>query len=197
MTCIVGVVASDGVVTLGADSASSDGHRINSSKSPKLARLKVRFKVDEVGFRAEHAVLGFTTSWRMGQLLQSMSLPDVGQGEDVFEYAVRSLVPAVRACLKDGGYATVSNGVESGGTWLLGIGGRLFSVQSDYAVLERMEPYDACGSGVDYALGAMWAMHRQGPTEDAETLLREAIEAAEAHVTTVRSPVTFISTKES
>lgn len=200
MTCIVGVISADGVVHLGADSASSDGHRISATRTPKLAELVVD-AADCEGGRAR-VVLGFTTSWRMGQVLQQSALPAIPRGMDPFEYVVRLVVPQVRAALKDAGFATVANGVETGGTWLVGLGGRLFTVQNDYAVLENAEPYAACGSGTDYALGALWGMTlRHGAPceaiarEVALDLIGRALEAAETFVTTVRGPFHFVSTE--
>ena len=173
MTLIVGLSTPDGTY-LAADSLGSNGHTYSLVKQPKL-------------FRNGKLGLGYTGSFRLGQLLQhNLSPTPRAEGQELHEYLVSYLTSDVRQCLKDGGHAHVESGVESGGLFLIAAEDRVFTMQSDYSVLERVDGYDAVGSGEDYALAALHATRTLNlpPLQR----LRLALEAAEANVTTVRGP---------
>ncbi len=143
MTCIV-AVSHNGIVTMGCDSAGVDGHyNLSTRNDPKI------FKVGDV-------LIGFTTSFRMGQLLGfNLHVPTYHKDTDVLGYLVVDFVDAVRTCLKDGGYSSISNNKEEGGEFLVGIFGRVFKIQDDFQIQENVCGFDACGCGAPYALGAM------------------------------------------
>lgn len=172
MTCIVGLAA-NGKVYIGGDSAGVDG------------RLALRQRADKKVFRNGDFIMGFTTSFRMGQLLaHSLTLPRRHPTDDVYAYMVKDFVNAVRDCLKSGGYAETHNGVESGGTFLVGYAGRLFSIQDDFQVAESIDGYDACGCGDLIALGSMSATEGKEPEER----ITAALGAAERLSGGVRAP---------
>ena len=176
MTCIVGLVDGDRV-WMGGDSAGVNG-------------LDITVRADTKVFRNGEMLIGFTSSFRMGQLLHYRLEPPHRDPEaDVFRYMVVDFVDAVRNCLKDGGYAHRSNDVETGGTFMVGYEGRLFSVQSDYQVGEAVRGYHAIGCGADYALGSL------ASTEGlpAEERVRKALEVAELFSGGVRAPFTIQS----
>lgn len=142
MTTIVGIVR-DGIVTIGADSAGSNGEMTTIRKDRKL-------------FRKGEMVIGYTSSYRMGQLLQyHLSIPFHHKGVDDMEYMVTEFVPAVRACLSEGGWAKKESEQEEGGTFLVGYRGHLYEIDSDYQVEESADEYNACGGGYIAALGAL------------------------------------------
>lgn len=171
MTCIVGLVDGDRV-WMGGDSAGVSG-------------LDITVRADTKVFRNGDMLIGFTNSFRMGQLLAyKLAPPQHERDQDVFRYMVVDFVDAVRACLKDGGYAQRSNDVESGGTFLVAYEGRLFSVQSDYQVGEAVRGYHAIGCGADYALGSLASTVGL----PAEERVRKALECAELFSGGVRSP---------
>ena len=150
MTCVVGVL-SGGDVWLGADSLSAN--------STWAARLRKDPKLFQYG----DFLLGFTTSYRMGQILQyEMAWPEYSGG-DIFAWCVRDFVPAARKALKAGGFVETTNGKESGGCLLLGGHGRLFAIESDFQVNEAAQGYAAIGGGADIALGALHATRHDGP----------------------------------
>lgn len=181
MTCIAGVVH-EGQVWMGADSAGVD-HGWN---------LTVRS--DAKMFRSGEFLLGFTDSFRMGQLLQySLTLPDTRLvGDDIFRFMVTSFVNAVRDCLKAGGYAEKHDDAERGGTFLAGFRGRLFRIDSDYQVGESADGYDAVGCGDAYAKGSLYTT-RESAIAFPKVRLKHALEAAERHSAGVRGPFTVIS----
>lgn len=171
MTCIVGLVEGEKIY-MGGDSAGVAGWSLTVRKDPKV-------------FRVGDCIIGFTSSFRMGQLLaHSLRLPKWHDDYDVFEYMVRDFVDAVRQCLKDGGFATREKEAEAGGTFLVGFKGRLFEIAEDYQVGELLAGFSACGCGHELALGSLFSTAKM----KAMDRVRLALEAAEAFSAGVRSP---------
>lgn len=171
MTCIVGLV-DGGKVYLGGDSAGVDGLHLAVRKDPKV-------------FRVGECIIGFTSSFRMGQLLAHSLKPPKWHGDkDVFEYMVTDFVDAVRECLKAGGYARRNCEAEEGGTFLVGFHGRLFEIEEDYQVGETLAGVAACGCGRDVALGSLFSTTKMPAIER----VRLALQAAEAFNAEVRGP---------
>lgn len=173
MTCVI-VIKEGGTVYMGADSAGSDLYTIRTRIDPK---------VHKVG----PFMFGFTTSFRMGQLLaHSFAAPDRDPRISVEKFMSTSFVDAVRACLKAGGYAGKSNEVESGGTFLVAYEGRAFTVYDDYQVAESALPYEAVGCGTDMAMGSLFTT--QGGSMAPGARIELALRAAEAFSCGVRGP---------
>lgn len=180
MTCIVGLV-DKGRVFIGGDSAAVDG-----------SRMTMAIRIDRKVFRNGDFVMGFTSSFRMGQLLAfAMSPPKPREGDDLFAFMVRDFVGAARQSLKDGGYATNNNGREAGGEFLVGFRGRLFRVFDDFQVAESTKGYDACGCGDLIALGSLFSTPN---IIDPKERLGEALAAAETFSAAVRAPFFFEAT---
>jgi len=171
MTCIVGLV-DQGAVWMGGDSAGVAGLDISLRADPKV-------------FRNGNLLIGFTSSFRMGQLLRFRLVPPQRRdGQDLFEYMVCDFVESVRVCLREGGFAHRSNDVETGGFFLVATEGRLFSIQDDYQVSEFHRGFHAIGCGSAYALGSLYG------TMDlpAEERVRRALQTAEYFSGGVRAP---------
>ncbi|MCV7255310.1 hypothetical protein H7J86_24405 [Mycobacterium hackensackense] len=176
MTCIVGIEYPGGVI-IGGDSAGLSGW----SKT---------IRADEKVFTNGPYVMGFTSSFRMGQLLRyrlTVPEPDI---DDLDRFMVTTFVDAVRTTLKDGGYAKIENTREEGGTFLVGVGGRLFQVHSDFQVGRAAQGYSACGCGNDIALGSLHTTDRYdiAPADR----VRHALDAACALSGGVAGPYTVI-----
>ena len=172
-TCIVGL-ESDGNVYIGGDSAGVAGY----------ARS---VRVDEKVFIKGRMIFGFTSSFRMGQILRYSFNPPaqtITQGD--YEYLCGSWVDALVTCLKDKGYAKVNNNEVSGGTFLLGFNGALYRVEGDFQVGRRVEPYDACGCADQLALGALAVL--EGKHIGPEEKVRRALEIAERFSAGVKGP---------
>ena len=111
MTCIAGLVH-DGAVWLGGDSAGCSSWDLTVRADPKV-------------FVSGSYVMGFTTSFRMGQLLRYAFTPPEPETGDLHRFMCTSFTDALRQCLKDGGWAGKDKERESGGTFLAGTRGRL------------------------------------------------------------------------
>ncbi|MDL2409790.1 hypothetical protein PY650_30060 [Rhizobium calliandrae] len=139
-------------------------------------------------FRKQDFLFGFTSSFRMGQLLAHSFKPPKRHPEtDVYAFMVTEFVNALRQCLKDGGYARRQNDAELGGTFLVGYAGRLFRIDDDYQVGEAIDGFDACGCGQQIALGALFASSSSPPRDRLEM----ALNAAERFSAGVRGPFHF------
>lgn len=171
MTCIA-AVADGRRVWIGGDSAGVAGWSLN-------------LRADEKVFTNGPFIMGFTDSFRMGQLLRyALKAPDLPNSEQTDRYMVTSFVDAVRDCLKAGGVARKNTEAEECGTFIVGVRGQIYTVQSDYQVAKPLDDYAAVGRGADIALGSLYSARALSP----EQRIRTALEAAEAHCGAVRRP---------
>ncbi|MFI6274307.1 hypothetical protein [Streptomyces sp. NPDC050988] len=182
MTAIVGLVH-QGTVHLGGDSAGISGWSLTVRADAKV-------------FTVGPYVLGFTSSFRMGQLLRYSFTPPkpLGQGveetKDVPRFMATHFVDAVRETLKAGGWLKKDSEREDGGTFLVGAAGRLFEVHDDFQVAESADGYAAVGCGYEIALGALHATARSRMAP--QKRVRLALEAAERLSAGVRGPFTIL-----
>ena len=184
MTCIVGFIDKDrGKIWMGGDSAGSNSRHVQLRKDVKVFKRKS----GDCEF-----LFGYTSSFRMGQLLRyQLKIPQLKQKE-LFKYMVTDFIEAVRKCLKDYGYSRVDNNEEHGGNFLVAVKGRLFEIGSDFQVEEVFENYNAVGSGYEYALGALYAQALEPQEEeDVIGILTEALDAASHFNPFVRKPYVF------
>lgn len=175
MTCIVAIKDGDKVL-MGCDSIGSDGWRRESRTRPKL-------------FMNGPLLIGYTTSFRMGQLLElNIEPPKLLPDEDPYVWMVKEFVPKVRTTLKEGGFAAKKDEQESGGTFLIALRGRIFSIHDDYQVGETVRGYAAVGSGEPFAMGSLFSTDGR----PADERLRIALEAAHEMCATVAPPFHFL-----
>lgn len=193
MTCIVAVTDGQTVV-LGGDSAGTRGQELRLRADPKV-------------FRVGGYAIGFTTSFRMGQILRyGTDLPEpppaVEPGK-LDRFMVAELIPALRQSYADHGFAKTARfpssaspavteeGQEIGGLFLLDVAGQIFEVGNDYQVGRPAVPYSAIGAGSLVALGALHALesHKNLSLQERATL---ALEASEAYSTSVRRPFQWV-----
>ena len=86
---------------------------------------------------------------------------------------------------KEHGFMTNNSGKENGGTALLGYNGKLYCLQDDLSVLRNNYGYNACGSGMPYALGSLYTSADIVPCEKR---LELALRAASTHAMGVSPP---------
>lgn len=178
MTCIAGIV-DQGIVWIGGDSAG-------------VAGLSLMIRADEKVFRNDGMTFGFTTSFRMGDILRyQMLIPTRDANEDPRAYMVRKFIPVLRTVLREQGWLKKNNDREEGGTFLVGFAGRLFIVEDDLQVGEASDGYTAIGCAHDVAKGAIYTSQGQ----PAEVRIRTALLAAERHSAGVRGPFVILSSE--
>lgn len=180
MTCIVGLV-DKGTVYIGGDSSGVAGGQYLTTRA------------DEKVFRNGQYLIGFTSSFRMGQLLRySFSPPKPPDNtKKLFEFMVNEFVPSIRQCFKTGGFTQLANAQEKGGRFLIGVHGRLFLLDQDFHIGESRDNYMAIGNGFSIAEGALFATKDKAP----KTRVKLALEAATKHCAQVIEPFVIKSAK--
>ena len=180
MTAIVGI-AKGGQVWLGADSCGATSYYRAAFTTPKLVELSTT--------SSSKLLLGYTTSFRFGQILQyQVGMPhDIRK--DAEEYLIRDFIPAARKSLIDHGWMKKESEREQSGAALVGYRGRLFTFQSDLSLTEAQSGLDATGSGYEYALGAMSFAASLG--RKAEVILEAGLRAAATFTPGVMEPFTI------
>lgn len=183
MTCIVGI-QNNGVTFMAGDSCAASGWETRVSNIPKV-------------FINNGWVIGYTSSFRMGQLLQyelkispPSVIPDLG-------YMVTIIIPEIRKLLKESGYAKVDSNVETVGTFLISAKGKMFCIQNDLQVQQYRDGFYSIGSGDEYALGAMRAFDLANLR--IRDIITDSIEVASYYTGSVKLPVTdiFVTGEES
>ncbi len=165
MTIVVGLKHNGGV-TLACDTQAVAGYNAVQRLDSKI------FEAHGIGY-------GFTTSYRMGQILKYHSLQVLSdlRETDLYGYIVLYLVPMWRSALKEGGFTrNIGSGEEAGGSFLVAIDGRLFNIEDDFQVSERLDQYSVVGCGGEYALGALRILTSAENTP--EDVVNKAVESA-------------------
>jgi hypothetical protein len=166
---------------MGGDSAGVAGYSITSRGDHKV-------------FINGPYLMGFTTSFRMGQLLRYKFNPTPCSTWDLEKHMTTTFIDEVRECFAKNGYdKKAQQGDQQGGTFLVATQGRIFYVSDDFQLGWNTVPYDACGCGTDLALGAMYALHKQSPSVDPEEIVKLALGAAAEYSAGVRPPFNILS----
>lgn len=182
MTAVVGLVEQHkrrgSRVWLGADAVAgeTDHYRV------RLVQPKV--------FSKGPYTIGYTTSFRMGQVLQHVAdLPLSKTGPPFLGHMVKTFVPAVMAEFGKSGWLYTDKDRKHGGEFLVGIGGELFEVGSDFSVLQKIDfNFSAVGCGVEYLLGSLHSTRGRPRAR-----ITEALAAAAAFSAYVRPPYTILN----
>lgn len=173
MTAIAAIVQ-DGTVYVGGDSAGVAGLSLEIRKDPKV-------------FINGPFIMGFTTSFRMGQLLMySFNPPEHPERMGIDRYMNTVFVDEVRECFKKGGFAEISSKVESGGTFIIGYRGKLYYMSSDFQVGIPAANYVAVGCGRDLCRGSLHST--EGLDIAPEKRIKMALKAAETYSGGVQGP---------
>lgn len=181
MTCIVGYVE-NGNVWIGGDSAGVGGYSL-------------QIRADEKVFKKEDMVFGFTSSFRMGQIIRScLQIPEQSSKKTDYDYLCSDFIDKLIACFKDKEYATIKDSKVKGGVFLLGYKGNLYNIESDFQVGKVFKNYNACGCGFDLALGALHALEDSKLTPEQKII--KALEAADEFSAGVRPPFNIVSLNE-
>ena len=193
MTCIVAMADGQRVV-MGGDSAGVDGRDLYLRADAKV-------------FLKGSYLIGFTTSFRMGQILRYETelpeLPSNLDSEDMERFFVTDFIPAVRQSFEQHGFAKTArfsapdrpgmseDGQVVGGTFLVGVAGQIFEIRGDYQLGRPVTAYSAVGAGAMVALGALRALEEVEGLSLRDRVTR-ALETAEAYSAGVRGPFQIV-----
>lgn len=177
MTCIIAMEYEDSVY-MGCDSAAANSWKIRPSVLPKV-------------FRVADFLIGYTSSFRMGQLLQyHLDVRGREEDESPIKYMVTGFVPAVRECLKDGGYIKIKDNAEEAGSFLVGYLDKVYSIESDMQVNRFNDKIAAVGCGAAYAIAALAALEDTTRVFDPENAIMKSLEIAGRFSNGVTGPYT-------
>jgi hypothetical protein len=189
MTCIV-ALSSGNKVFLGGDSAASDEKSglILQVTGPKV------FKVGQYG-------IGFTDSFRMGQILQYIWVPPVYKPTAGFKnldkFMRTRFVESIKQTFQENGYGKFGNSTDEGdegGVFLIAVAGtgRIFTMDYDFHIAEADVDYLAEGSGQQVALGSLFSTRN---VKAPRTRVKTALEASSKFIMSVRGPFTIIEVR--
>lgn len=184
MTCIVAMIdPKTNAVVVGGDTLSIDAGTMSCGP-----------RSDEKVFRNGPYVIGYTTSFRMGQLLRYNDLP-VPDTWDVNRFMVTTFIDAVRGIAEAKGFmAKNDGGRDHFGTFIVGFEDKLYIVYDDLQVAVNADGLAACGCGQDLALGAARALI-ENTDFSAEEIVLEALRVATVYSAGVRGPYTVMATE--
>ena len=178
MTCIVGYADKiNKKIIMGGDSAGVSGYDVILRQDPKVFIKDNKF------------IIGFTTSFRMGQILHFMPLDieEQDENDDDLSFMVKKFVPAIRTLFKDHwGDMKNSDGSLTGGCFLVGYKNSLYEIESDFQVGLSHSEYGSVGCGSRYALGALKSMETL--PYSARERVQRSLEIAEHFSGGVRGP---------
>ncbi len=182
MTCVVGLIHR-GKVYIGGDSAG-------------VAGLNIRARKDEKVFVTGEYAMGFSHSFRIGQVLTYDFEPPAIESEDegnLMRFMVKKFIPAIRTTLKNAGMLNLTENVESmDAMFMVGVRGRLFTIASDLQVGETLDDFTAIGCGEEYALGSFHTT--EGSNMKPLARVEKALQAASRFSAGVCEPFNFVQT---
>lgn len=185
MTCIAAIQHDDNVTICGDSSVVGDNHNVTTKVGSKV-------------FRNGEFIIGFTSSFRMGQLLEYIVKPQRQKmSQTDMQYLVVDFIEQVRNVFDEHGYMStfVDNdgltGEQLGGSFMFGYRGKLYQCDIDFHVYQVTDDFAAIGCGAHYAMGSLYATKKQ----PVKQRLMLALEAASHFSGAVRPPFNIISLK--
>jgi ATP-dependent protease HslVU (ClpYQ) peptidase subunit len=179
MTCIV-ALEHEGSVWMGGDSAASRDNDVVRRSNEKV-------------FFNENFLIGYSGSFRIGQLLQyALHIPKQSYGQTDMEYMVVDFVDALRNLMRDKGtLMKEEEGEAHDSEILIGYRGKIYVVESDFHVGNPIAPYAACGSGASYAMGAMYVLADDEKLSPQEKI-NKALSASAEYCVAVKQPFSIM-----
>lgn len=182
MTCIISLKHADKIY-MGGDAA------INSSDSwiqPASMRPKI--------WKDGSILIGVGGKQRISQLIQQFEAPVYAHPAlvDLYKYLQNEYVPALISYLDAARVIKPNNDdgmISMDATILIGVAGRLFKIDSGFAITEYPE-YAAIGANNEVALGSLYSSGNHGVHP--MNRINEALHAVLDHCASVREPFTIL-----
>ncbi len=177
MTCIVGLI-DNGTVYMGGDSAASNSNLLLTVTNPKV-------------FKNGPFLIGYTTSFRMGQLLQYKFIPPAKkENQTDISYMVTDFIDAIKKCFINNDFGKKEDNLSIlGGSFLVGYNGKLYIIEDDFCVLLQKNNFSSVGAGYLTALGSLYSTEGMNPLDR----IKIALNASNAFVPSVSPPYMIIS----
>lgn len=147
MTCICGMVRNNHVYMAG-DLMGSNGFTGKVYPDSKV-------------FVNGEFIIGYTSSFRMGQILEwNWQQPLRQEGISDREYMQLNVVESLRETFAAFGYGVKSGLEDIGGNFLIGYHGKLYEMQDNFSLLS-VEDFAAVGSGQYHAEAILHLLHQE------------------------------------
>ncbi len=192
MTLIIAYVDEENKTTyIGADSSGIKGDTKYIQKNPKVFYNHHNFKF----------LIGFTSSFRMGQILQyNLIPPDIPklmlERDELERYMVTDFIEEVRSTFDDYGYLQrFEDGDDKGGVFFVAYENKLFLIDGDFHVSSFTINYAAIGCAEPEAMGSLSTIERLNPQMHPEDKIKLAFTVAHKHTTCVYNPYIVLKTK--
>lgn len=158
MTCIIAHTNGTSSFIAG-DKLGSNGFTKAVQTEPKVFEKEfIKLNEDGLTRTKEVMALGYTTSFRMGQLLNyNLTLPEHVAGETFSQYLVLKVIPIIRQMFKDEWGARDASQDVGGGQFIILHNHTIYEVQEDFSVLQPKTQITAVGSGTYHAIASMSA----------------------------------------
>ena len=184
MTCIVGI-KSENKIYIGGDTVGSTLY----TKSP---RKDEKVFINDTG--RHQMIIGYTSSYRMGQLLRyKLRLPKHKKNVSDMEYLVGpfvdTLINLYKSCEYQGD-CSPEDKTQCGGTFIFGYKGNLYKTESDFQIAVPRNNYESCGCGESFALGSL---HSTEKTKNVKKRIKKALDAASTYSNGVEGPYNIMS----
>lgn len=175
MTCIL-AVKRNGKIVIAGDRAASAGLDVSVRKHPKI------FKVDEFH-------IGYSGSFRMGQLLQfKLKAKHQTAKQSDFEYMVTTFIDTVKAMFEENSFGEK----DEGGFFLVVYRGEIYKIESDFHVGCCDRDYESVGTGGRFAEVTVKTLLDVGG-QALETVVMKAMENAAFFDQGVKAPFDIIT----
>lgn len=180
MTCVVGMVE-NGDVHIGADSRGSAGHTYMTRKDSKV-------------FIVEDFIFGFTSSFRMGQIIKyHFNPPPRTENQSIDNYIHTTVLEHIIKILTNKGYNRISNNSIEGGVFLMGYKGNLYEIEEDFQIGQTYSSYSAVGCGEDFAKSCLWTIDNLGFPLSITDKIKMAIKCAAEHSSGVDTNINLLT----
>ena len=177
MTCVAGLIYNNKVY-MACDSGASDegGGTIYKRRDAKV------FMVDDY-------IIGFSNSFRMGQILQHDFTPPKPSKRNLERTMSIDFVDRVLESLARNNFV-IDKDADNVCDLVIGVYGRLFVMDTDFSIGEYYDKYFAIGSGSQFALGSLYSTKSM---KDPRARLEKALEAAAEYTMSVSAPFLYLN----
>jgi len=190
MTCVIGYVdKKTNTIYMGCDSCGSNGYTKDKYNDCKI-------------FKNGDFIIGYTTSFRMGQILEHSWTPP-NRNDSKYKdlplktFMIKYIIPSIMKTFNDECYAENKSNVLSGGNFLIGIESTIFEVQNDFSILEVSSNLASVGSGESFAYGACAQYLEIKSIVNPIEMLESALKISSKYAIGVEEPFHFISLDKS
>lgn len=176
MTCIIAFHHNDRVVLAG-DKIAVSGCQKTISQQPKV-------------FHNGDFMIGYTSSFRMGQILKfKWQPPKIKKGQTAENYLHTDTIDSIRKVFEDNWFLDKTK--NGWGTFIICYENKIFQISDDLGVIENVEHIESCGCGRELARGALTILLEY--ETDYKVILKKLYRTVSANMTAVSSEFDYIT----